>query len=354
MKFPFSAALVTGGLGFVGSHIVDGLMSLDVSVCVLDDLSTGKMLNLVQARKKGKIEVVKGSITNPATVRKIVRDVEVVFHEAAMVGVQQSVREPVRTRQVNAEGTRHLVDECVSGKVKKLIFASSAAVYGESKVLPHSETSEVTPQSPYGRSKLEGERFLTKAYEENGFDGTSLRYFNIYGPRSASKDYSGVIDSFAERLITGKPLVIYGDGKQTRDFVYVTDVVSANLLAASTSATRGRILNVGTGTQTSIETLARLETELFGRVTPLQFEYREPRHGDIKQSYADISLISELTGYSPQFPLREGLSRYLGLLYPARLKGGGTERDQTQGQLLAQEREGDGHGSINSAKYAPR
>lgn len=308
---------MTGGLGFVGSHIVDGLTNLGIDVTVLDDMSTGKVLNLTQTRQKGKIEVIKGSITDSITVKKMVRKTEVVFHEAAIVSVQQSIREPGRTRRVNVEGTRFLVDACLSARVKKLVFASSAAVYGDSKVLPHSETSEAKPQSPYGWSKLEGERLLTEACEENGLDGTTLRYFNVYGPRSTSKDYSGVIDAFAQRLVAGKPLVIYGDGKQSRDFVHVSDVVNANILTASTPATRGRTLNVGTGVPTSIEDLACLESEFFGYSEPPKIMHHEPRQGDIKQSYADISLIKSLMMYSPQFPLRKGLSSYLGSLFPS-------------------------------------
>jgi UDP-glucose 4-epimerase len=317
MRLPFSKSLVTGGLGFVGSHIVDSLAEKGVEVSVLDDFSNGKISNLPDAQRRGSISIYRGRVTDVELVKAAVKDVEVVFHEAALVSVQQSIQEPERTNEVNVGGTKCLLEACVSEGVKKFVFASSAAVYGDSQVLPRVETSEPHPLSPYGWSKLEGERLSLRAYEENGLGTTALRYFNIYGPRSTAKQYSGVINAFAESLISGRPPVIYGDGRQTRDFIHVSDIVAANILVASSLKTDGKVLNVGTGRQTSIMELAQLEHDiLLGQGRPVSVEHREARQGDVRDSYADISLIKQATGYSPSLPLEEGLRNYFQWLYP--------------------------------------
>ena len=300
----------------MGSHIVDGLVGAGIEVSVLDDFSNGRISNLTEAMKKGKVNVIRGEVTDTNTVKAAVRNVEVVFHEAALVSVQQSIQEPERTNKVNVGGTKCLLEACLSG-AKKFVFASSAAVYGASKSVPVAETSEPRPLSPYGQSKLEGERLSLRAYDESGLGATVLRYFNIYGPRSSASQYSGVINAFAERLTSGQRPVIYSDGRQTRDFVHVSDIVSANILVASTPNTNGKILNVGTGHKTPILQLAQLEHDfLIGHEAPMSVEHRGARRGDIRDSYADISLIKNLTGYSPKVQLREGLASYLDWLYP--------------------------------------
>lgn len=298
---------------------MDDLVGAGVEVSVLDNLSNGQISNLAEAMTKGRVKVIRGGVNDSDAVKVAVKGAEVVFHEAAIVNVQQSIREPELTEKVNVGGTKCLLDACLSEGVKKFVFASSAAVYGASKSLPNVETSELQPQSPYGRSKLEGERLTLRAYSEHGLSTTALRYFNIYGPRSTVGQYSGVINAFAERLISDRRPVIYGDGGQTRDFVHVSDVVSASILVASSPNTSGKVLNVGTGQQISILQLAQLEHDiLIGHETPMSVEYSAARTGDIRDSYADVSLIKNLTGYSSKLQLREGLASYLRWLYPKR------------------------------------
>lgn len=298
---------------------METLVGQGLEISVLDDFSNGHLSNLSDAQKIASVKVIKGSVTDAETVKRSLKDVEAVFHEAALVSVQRSVQQPGLTQEINVKGTKCLVDACVQGHVRRLIFASSAAVYGDSPDLPRKETSALHPLSPYGWSKLEGERICLKAFAETGLGATALRYFNIYGPRSTVKQYSGVINAFADALIFGKPPVIYGDGKQTRDLIHVSDIASANILAAASPMTVGKVLNVGTGVQTSVADLVQLEHDLlFGSRAPASVVYGDAREGDVRDSYADISLINELTGFSPKYKLKEGLESYFRWLYPGR------------------------------------
>ncbi len=313
-KFPWHRVLITGGAGFIGSHIVDALVKNGCNVHVVDDFSSGKLSNLsgVQKTAGSRLNIRRGDICDSQFIKQELRDIEVVFHEAAIVSVQKSIIEPELTRRVNLEGTQNLLKCASDSGVKKFIFASSAAVYGDSKELPRSESSKPSPISPYGWSKLEGEGHCKDYHQKYDFGIVILRNFNVYGPRSSAKEYSGVINRFAERISQRKSPVIYGDGKNSRDFVYVEDIVQANILAASGSISSGKIYNVGTGIECTIEKLARLESKiLLGETVSLPIEYLPPREGDVRQSYADISRIVRELGFLPRYPIELGLNTYL-------------------------------------------
>lgn len=311
-NFPWHSALVTGGAGFIGSHISESLIGLGCSVKIVDDFSSGKHFNLVNFDNSKNLQVIKGNVCDSDFLSDALKDVEIVFHEAAIVSVQRSIIEPEVTNRVNSLGTKNLLQCAADSGVRKLMFASSAAVYGNSNVLPRSEGSETSPISPYGQSKLDGEEYCLEFHEKYGLGAVVFRYFNVYGPRSTSKEYSGVINKFAERISQRKSPVIFGDGKNSRDFVYIDDIVQANILAASSPNASGRIYNVGTGTECSIEKLAKLECEaILGDRDAVPIEYSEPKQGDVRQSYADITRISSELGFKPKYPIEKGLPFYL-------------------------------------------
>lgn len=327
MRLPFSTAVVTGGAGFIGSHLVDSLIEDGVNVTVLDNLSGGNLTNLSARRSTPKLKFLKGDITDPTIVRQALRGAEVVFHEAAIVDVQRSLREPDLTYAVNVEGTERLLEAAVSSDAERFILASSAAVYGDSPQLPRTEDALTVPMSPYATSKVRAEALVEDAYRRTGIRTTSLRYFNIYGTRSTAKAYSGVINAFAESILNGKPLVIYGDGSQCRDFVEVSDIVAANLLAASNNNASGRIYNVGTGVKTTILELAKgIIRILDGPVSRGRIEFEPFRKGDVRESFADISRIRDELAFLPSISLATGLERYLESTYgPNRMSGTGDD-----------------------------
>lgn len=290
---------VTGGAGFIGSHIVGELQHLGHEVVVLDDFSEGSLKNLKSL--EGNVHVIRGSITDRAAVDKAVEGSEFIFHEAALVSVVESMRNPERTMLVNVEGSRNILEAGLENGTKKVIIASSAAVYGHSPP-PLAETAEKNPLSPYGKSKLEMEK-LALEYGEKGLGTVCLRYFNVYGPRQGSgSPYSGVISQFMDALLAGKPVVLYGDGTQTRDFIYVKDVARANILAME----KGKgCINIATGKPTSLNELLSVLADLVGALP--QKEKRKEREGDIRDSCADVSKAQELLGFEAAYSLEKGL-----------------------------------------------
>lgn len=309
----FGRALVTGGAGFIGSHIVDRLVGEGCDVVVLDDLSSGRMENLKAALGSGRLEVVRGDICDEEDAGAALSDVEVVFHAAAIVSVQRSISEPELVNKVNVQGTSNLLRLGAQAGVERFVFASSAAVYGRAEVLPIPEAAPLRPTSPYGESKRRAEELCLQSHREGVVAATVLRFFNVYGPRSSAGEYSGVIRKFAESLRVGEPLVVFGDGRQVRDFVNVEDVVSANILAATASGSSGRTFNIGSGVGTTIEALAGLEARLvLGPGRRARIEHRPPRAGDIRYSCADISLAKSVLGFRPAVALERGLASYLG------------------------------------------
>ena len=297
--------LVTGGAGFIGSHMVDRLVNDGYDVRVIDDLSTGRLDNIQGHLSSGKVDFVKGDIRDVSLVRKSVDGVDVVVHLAAVTSVPFSVENPDLTFDVNLLGTLNLIRACAQEDVVRFVFVSSCAVFGEPEFLPVKEEHRADPISPYAESKLIAERFCLGFQERQLLRSVVLRFFNVYGPRQGMNDYSGVITRFFDSVRRKEPLVIYGDGSQTRDFVSVYDIVEAVLASMKSSNAEGEVFNVGSGKPTSINELAKTVLELAG--VDLEIRYEKPRAGDIKDSYADISKAKKHLGYEPKVSLRDGL-----------------------------------------------
>jgi len=301
----YSRVLVTGGGGFIGSHLVDRLLGEGFEVVVLDDFSSGRVENLKHHFGRDGFVFVRGDVRDRDVVGRVVEGVDVVFHLAALVSVPVSVEDPVLVEDVNVGGTLNVLKACVDAGVKRFVFAGSCAVYGEGCGVPRCEDDVLDPISPYGVSKLAGEFYCRVFYRVYGLETVVLRYFNVYGPRQVYGPYSGVISIFISRLLEGKPPVIFGDGSQVRDFVYVKDVVEANFLAMFSKNAVGGVFNVGSGRCTSINELAGLLIELMGvDVEPV---YSDPRPGDIRYSCADIGRARKVLGFEPRVDLRDGL-----------------------------------------------
>ena len=304
---PGEKVLVTGGAGFIGSHIVDSLLAKDFEVTILDNLSSGKMKNIEQNLNKENLHFIKGDIRDGDAVKQAVRDVDAVIHEAALVSVTRSVENPFPTNEVNVTGTLNLLKACLDSGIKRFIYASSSSVYGETETLPKKETLPPQPISPYAASKLAAENYCKAFYKVYGLETVSLRYFNVYGPRQTYGLYSGVITIFINRLLNDEPPIIYGDGTQTRDFPDVQDAVQASMLSLRCKNAVGEEFNIATGKQTTINQLAQTLLSLTGK-TSLRPKHAEPRQGDIKHSYADISKAKRVLGYKPKITLKEGLN----------------------------------------------
>ena len=311
LKMGSTRVLVTGGAGFIGSHLVDRLIREGFEVTVLDNLSTGRTENLMGHLESGSVRLVNADILDRRAVKQALTDVEAVFHLAAITSVPYSVEHRDVTRKANVEGTRVLLDACLVGNVERFIYVSSCAVYGEPEYLPIDERHPVRPVSPYAESKLEAERLCMEFQKAYGLKTTIVRPFNVYGPRMRGGRCGGVIARFIERLRSNKSPIIYGDGTQTRDFVHVWDVVNALMLTLESRKAVGEIFNVAFGVATSIGQLAKLVMELLG-VDGLKPIHRPARDGDIKHSYADIGKAKAWLGYEPKISLKEGITALVG------------------------------------------
>lgn len=296
--------LVTGGAGFIGSHLVDVLLKNRVRVTVLDNLSTGHRSNLEQALPK--ICFIEGDIRHRATVEAAVDGCDVIFHQAAVVSVPQTVDDPVGSSSVNTSGTLTILDVARTQGVARVVLASSCAVYGDDPTQSKHEDILPQPKSPYALQKLIGEMHARLYYELYGLESICLRYFNVYGPRQdPSSPYSGVISIFMDRVVEKSKPVVYGDGRQSRDFIYVEDVVGANLLAAASNSADGRAINVGTGHSITIKRLWEMISG-FSNVN-LSPDYEKPRPGDIQTSLADIRRARRDLGFEPAHNFKNGL-----------------------------------------------
>ena len=302
--------LVTGGAGFVGSHLVDRLVSEGFDVVVLDDLSSGRRENLSVHFGKSNFCLVEGDVRVKADVRKALDGVDAVFHLAAIVSVDFSVKNPLLVNEVNVNGTLNVLRESLKAGVKRFVYASSCAVYGDPVHLPIDEEQPTRPMSPYAVTKLTAEHYCRVFYEVYGLETVCLRFFNVYGPRQVSGPYSGVITKFIGRLKRGEAPIIYGDGEQTRDFVFVRDVVDACLRAMRRKNCVDQVINVGSGREITISELAKILIRLF-KVHKVKPVYTRSRAGDIKRSCADIGRAKESLGYEPKVFLVEGLKRLL-------------------------------------------
>jgi len=297
--------LITGGCGFIGSHLAEALVSEGVDVRIYDNLSSGYERNIASFRED--VDFVTGDVRDPGALHTAMQGVTHVFHEAALVSVFESVEKPRDNHDINVTGTLNVLTAAREAGVKRLVVASSAAVYGNDPSLPKREDMLPQPESPYALAKITKEYYLRVFSKLYGIETVSLRYFNVYGPRQdPGSMYSGVISRFADVLCAKKDPVIFGDGRQTRDFVFVKDVVQANLLAMrAPSSVNGSVFNVGTGKQTSLLDLLAAFRDLMG----LDFEihFKNERAGDIKHSVADISCAVRNLGYTPRYDIHEGL-----------------------------------------------
>jgi UDP-glucose 4-epimerase len=296
--------LVTGGGGFVGSNLVRALLERGDDVRILDNFSTGNRANLEGLERE--VEIVEGELRSYERVHNAVRGVELVFHQGALPSVPRSVHDPLTTSAVNVEGTLNVLLAARDEGVRRVVFASSSSVYGNSGALPRVESAFPDPISPYAVSKLAAERYCVGFNRVYGLETVALRYFNVFGPnQDPASEYAAVVPRFIAAIEAGRPVPVYGDGRQSRDFTYVANVVEANLLAAEVEGIGGAVLNVATGRATSVEELAETIGELVGR--PVEREHFPERAGDVRDSWADVEAARSLLGYEPRVGLEEGL-----------------------------------------------
>jgi UDP-glucose 4-epimerase len=296
--------LVTGGAGFIGSNLVRYISNSQNHVVVLDDLSTGRKENIDDLITDGKIEFVKGSITDLDLLQDIFQNIEYVFHEAALPSVPRSVKDPLTSNDVNINGTLNVLIAAKDAKVKKVIYASSSSVYGDTPTLPKLESMIPNPLSPYAVTKLTGEYYCQVFSDVFHLPTVALRYFNVYGPRQdPASEYAAVIPKFITSVINGQPPIVYGDGEQTRDFTYIDDVIQANILAAESKTTG--VFNAAGGRRITINELADTVMKICG--TKLNITYKESRPGDIKHSLADSSKAHKAFGFTLKYDMEEGL-----------------------------------------------
>jgi len=309
MPHQCSCVLVTGGAGFIGSHVVEGLLSEEIRVVVLDNLHKGRLKNLRSHVGKSDFLFIKGDIRDSNIVKRAIKGVDGVIHLAALTSPAESFEKPSLYNEINITGTVNLLSASLDFDVKRFVFASSAAVYGNPKTLPIKEDTPLSPRSPYGISKMSAEAYVKLFFEEYGLKTVTLRYFNVYGPRQACNQYSGVITRFMSCLRENRSPIIYDDGKQTRDFVNVKDVVEASVLALKSSDASG-IFNIGGGVPITIEELANTLLRIEGK-TGLKVLHSKPQKGDIRHSVADVSRAREKLGYEPQISLEKGLRQFI-------------------------------------------
>ena len=303
-----SKVLVTGGAGFIGSNLTEELLKRGHSVRVLDDFSTGKRENLIFDKKYPSLKVIEGDIRDPRICQEAVEGMEYVFHQGALPSVQRSVEDPETSNAVNVGGTLNILLAARGKGVKRVIYASSSSVYGDTPTLPKHEDMPTNPLSPYALQKYVGEHYCRLFYQLYGLETISLRYFNIFGPKQDPNSlYSAVIPKFIDALLQDRPPTIFGDGEQSRDFTYIENVVQANLLAMSAEHVHGEAINIACGRRISLNQLFNVLKEILGsKVFPL---YQEPRKGDVKHSLADIRKGKEIVGYEPTVGVEIGLRK---------------------------------------------
>jgi len=303
-----SKCLVTGAAGFIGSHLAERLVALGHTVRVVDNLSTGILANL--AALNGGIEFLHGDVCDPAVCREAVTGIDVVFHLAALASVPQSLVDPWAAHAANVNATMRLLQACAAAKVARVVYSSSSAVYGDTDATPRGEATEPLPRSPYAASKLAGEQYVLAFARAGVMEGVALRYFNVFGPRQSPRSaYAAVIPKFFQAALEDRPASLYGDGRQTRDFIYVDNVVDANILAASApqETVNGWVVNIGAGRRTSLLELLSMIRRITGRA--LTHVAGPARAGDVRDSVADLERAERLLGYQSRISLEEGLGR---------------------------------------------
>lgn len=301
--------LVTGGAGFIGSHLAEALVKRGNKVTVFDNLMTGKKENIAPFFPK--IKFIKGDLRNKNIVKKATKNIDIVFHLGALPSVLRSVENPLFSHQINTTGTLNVLCACKENKVKKIVYASSSSVYGDTPKLPKVETIPCNPLSPYALQKLTGEKYCLLFFKLFKIKVVILRYFNVFGERQDPKSpYSAAIPKFVNLMLKGKRPTVFGDGKQSRDFTYVENVVSANLLAVKSKKAEGEIINVACGKNFTLnELIDNINLILKTKIKPI---YTKPKSGDVRHSLASISKAKKLLGYKVVVPFKEGLEKYIG------------------------------------------
>ena len=312
-------ALVTGGAGFIGSHIAAALVGQGARVRIIDDFSTGHRENIDEIG--GEVDFIQASLSDGKKLASALENVELVFHEAAIPSVPRSVEKPFETHEASVNATFSLLLAARDRGVRRVIYAASSSAYGDQLQSPKQEDMRPDPLSPYAVAKLVGEYYCQVFSRVYRLETVSLRYFNVFGPRQdPSSQYSGVISRFISALLDGERPVIYGDGEQSRDFTYVSNVVDANLLAAESVTAIGRVVNIANGRSVTINHVLELLKTLTGR-TNVKAEHDPPRTGDVRDSLADLTLAHSLLGYNPSVGLEEGLRLTLDWWKTSRYRG---------------------------------
>ena len=297
--------LVTGGAGFIGSHIAEALLARGENVRVFDNMLAGREINLAVLR--GRAEFAQGDLRDRTALESAMKGVEVVFHQGAVASVPASIADPLGSLEINVNGTQNVLLAARDMGVRRVVYASSSAVYGDAPISPKREDLPTSTLSPYAVQKLAGELLCGVFTRIYGLETVALRYFNVFGPRQdPTSEYAAVIPRFLTMLLEGQRPVVFGDGEQTRDFVYIANVVQANLRAAVSTEAVGHAMNIGCGEQVSLNEVLRLAGDLLGM--PVEADYREARPGDVRESVADISRAQDLLGYRPDISFREGLA----------------------------------------------
>jgi nucleoside-diphosphate-sugar epimerase len=298
--------LVTGGAGFIGSHIVKRLVADGAHVRVIDNLSTGQARRLDSVRAK--IDFIQGDLADAAASRDAVEGMDYVLHQAAVPSVQRSVADPVATNRANVTGTVNLLEACRQAQVRRIVFAASSSAYGDTEMLPKREDMDSNPLSPYALQKFVGERYCRLYYDLYGLESISLRYFNVFGPeQDPHSEYSAVVPKFISALLAKQPITIHGDGEQSRDFTYIENVVEANLLALKAPNAAGSMCNIGCGERITLNRLVSLLEKQLG--VKAQVTFAPPKAGDVRHSLADIERAKAILGYEPKVMVEEGLGR---------------------------------------------
>ena len=297
--------LVTGGAGFIGSHLTTELAERGHSVRVLDDFSTGRRDNL--AHLEDRFDLIEGDIRDPAKCREACAGIEFIFHQAAIPSVPKSVDDPQASHDANINGTFNILCAAVEGKVRRFIYAASSSAYGDTAESPKHERIRPEPLSPYAVQKLTGEQYARAFFQCFGLETISMRYFNVFGARQApGSEYAAAIPAFVSAILRGEPPIVYGDGEQTRDFTYIDNVVHANILAMEADRTCAEVVNVACGRAISVNQVITAINRLLG--TQVAPRHAPPRRGDVLHSCADVSLAKELLGYRPLVSFEDGLS----------------------------------------------
>ncbi|MEM1520199.1 MAG: SDR family NAD(P)-dependent oxidoreductase [Candidatus Bathyarchaeia archaeon] len=304
--------LITGGAGFIGSHLAEALVEKGYLVKVLDDFSGGNVNNIRKLFNYRNFKLIKGDVRDKELIRKVTTDVDYIFHLAAQISVDRSIIDPEYTLQVNVLGTLNILNAALENDVELVVYASSSEAYGTAQYVPMDEKHPLNPASPYAATKAAADRLCFSYYNTYKLPVIIARFFNTYGPKQRDTAYAAVIPKFIRRVIQGLPPIIYGDGKQTRDYMYIKDAVRAyELILKSYENLLGRAINFGSGTEISILKLSEMIVELCGQKGNLKPIHVAPRPGEVKRLYADISLARKLVDFEPQYSLETGLTEFI-------------------------------------------